>query len=193
MLDAITPRHLSLAELEAALPAVLTSPKDDGTLELIVRRPACGTWWLLLLTVFGAVGFAPTSIYLVPSGLWAALLACGVLWPRRSTLRPALTAGAALLPLLGWGLYLAANLDPLVSDAIADRTTRGRWRDDFLFIHLNFAEGGGALVLLVGILARRRGFHLASPACRNRARLRAPISECALRRQWRPHALCACG
>lgn len=113
----------------------------------LVRRPARGTWGLLLLTVFGAVGFAPTAIYLVPSGLWAALLACGVVWPRRRTLGPALAAGAALLPLVAWGLYLAANLDPLVSEAIADRTTRGRWRDDFLFIHLNFAGGGGALEL----------------------------------------------
>lgn len=113
----------------------------------LVRRPARATWWLLLLAVFGAIGFAPTAIYLVPSGLWAALLACGVLWPQRRTLGPVLAAGAALLPLLGWGLYLAANLDPLVSDAIADRTTRGRWRDDFLFIHLNFAKGGGALEL----------------------------------------------
>ena len=40
MLDATTPRHLTLAELEAALPSALGSPKDNGTLELIVRRPA---------------------------------------------------------------------------------------------------------------------------------------------------------
>ena len=33
-------RHLSLAELEAGLAAALSSPKDDGTLDLIVRRPA---------------------------------------------------------------------------------------------------------------------------------------------------------
>ena len=42
MLDATTPRHLTLAELEVALPTALRSPKDDGTLELIVRRPAVG-------------------------------------------------------------------------------------------------------------------------------------------------------
>jgi hypothetical protein len=42
MLDATIPRHLSLDELEAALPAALQSPKDEGTLELIVRRPAVG-------------------------------------------------------------------------------------------------------------------------------------------------------
>ena len=42
MLDATTPRHLTLAELEAALPAALQSPKDNGTLDLIVRRPAVG-------------------------------------------------------------------------------------------------------------------------------------------------------
>lgn len=42
MLDATTPRHLSLEELEAALPAALESPKDEGTLDLIVRRPAVG-------------------------------------------------------------------------------------------------------------------------------------------------------
>ena len=41
MVDATTVRHLSLAELEAGLPA-LKSPKDDGTLDLIVRRPAVG-------------------------------------------------------------------------------------------------------------------------------------------------------
>ena len=42
MLDATTPRPLTLAELEAALPAALHSPKDNGTLDLIVRRPAVG-------------------------------------------------------------------------------------------------------------------------------------------------------
>jgi hypothetical protein len=42
MFDATTVRHLSLAELEAALPATLRSPKDKGTLDLIVRRPAVG-------------------------------------------------------------------------------------------------------------------------------------------------------
>ena len=42
MLDASPVRHLTLAELDAGLPGALTSPKDDGTLELIVRRPAMG-------------------------------------------------------------------------------------------------------------------------------------------------------
>ena len=42
MLDTSAARHLSLAALEAALPAALTSPKDEGTLDLIVRRPAVG-------------------------------------------------------------------------------------------------------------------------------------------------------
>ena len=42
MLDATLSRHLSLDELEAALPAALQSPKDEGTLDLIVRRPAVG-------------------------------------------------------------------------------------------------------------------------------------------------------
>jgi hypothetical protein len=42
MLDATMPRHMSLEELEAALPAALQSPKDEGTLDLIVRRPAVG-------------------------------------------------------------------------------------------------------------------------------------------------------
>jgi hypothetical protein len=42
MLDVTTSRYLTVAELEAALPAALRSPKDEGTLELIVRRPAVG-------------------------------------------------------------------------------------------------------------------------------------------------------
>lgn len=42
MFDTATPRHLSLEELDAALPAALQSPKDEGTLDLIVRRPAVG-------------------------------------------------------------------------------------------------------------------------------------------------------
>jgi MOSC domain-containing protein YiiM len=40
MFETASARHLSLADLEAALPAALRSPKDEGTLELIVRRPA---------------------------------------------------------------------------------------------------------------------------------------------------------
>jgi hypothetical protein len=42
MFDTAAPRHLSLDELEAALPAVLQSPGDEGTLDLIVLRPAVG-------------------------------------------------------------------------------------------------------------------------------------------------------
>jgi MOSC domain-containing protein YiiM len=42
MLDASTVQHRTLAELEAGLPGALTSPKDIGTLDLIVRRPALG-------------------------------------------------------------------------------------------------------------------------------------------------------
>ena len=34
------PRQLTLTELEAALPGALGSPTDEGTLDLIVRRPA---------------------------------------------------------------------------------------------------------------------------------------------------------
>lgn len=35
----IAVKHVTLAELEAGLAAILQSPKDAGTLELIVRRP----------------------------------------------------------------------------------------------------------------------------------------------------------
>jgi hypothetical protein len=42
MFDLATPKHLTLAELEAALPSALQSPTDDGTLDLIVCRPAVG-------------------------------------------------------------------------------------------------------------------------------------------------------
>lgn len=34
--------HLSMAELEAGLDQIRRSPRDEGTLELIVRRPAIG-------------------------------------------------------------------------------------------------------------------------------------------------------
>ena len=40
MLDTASTKHLTRAELEAALPTALQSPKDEGTLDLIVRRPA---------------------------------------------------------------------------------------------------------------------------------------------------------
>jgi len=42
MFDVPLVRHLTYSELEAALPAVLKSPTDEGTLDLIVRRPAVG-------------------------------------------------------------------------------------------------------------------------------------------------------
>jgi hypothetical protein len=42
MLDVNPVRHFTLSELEAGLPAALASPRDEGTLELIVRRPALG-------------------------------------------------------------------------------------------------------------------------------------------------------
>jgi hypothetical protein len=47
MLDQPTVTHLTFAELEAALPAMRVSPKDNGTLDLIVRRPAVGRRELL--------------------------------------------------------------------------------------------------------------------------------------------------
>ena len=60
MLDTVPVKHLTLAELEAALPAALQSPKDDGTLDLIVRRPAVGRRDVVdageLDTVTGLVG-----------------------------------------------------------------------------------------------------------------------------------------
>jgi len=40
--DAASPRRFSLTELEASLSAALRSPPEEGTLELIVRRPALG-------------------------------------------------------------------------------------------------------------------------------------------------------
>ena len=42
MFDLATPKHLTLAELEAALSSALRSPTDNGTLDLIVCRPAVG-------------------------------------------------------------------------------------------------------------------------------------------------------
>src|SRR5206468_10374023 len=36
------PRHLTMAELEAALDTIRQSPKDHGVLALIVRRPQIG-------------------------------------------------------------------------------------------------------------------------------------------------------
>jgi hypothetical protein len=42
MFDVQPVRHLTFAELEAALSASMTSPRDHGTLALIVRRPAIG-------------------------------------------------------------------------------------------------------------------------------------------------------
>ena len=42
MFDLVTPKHLTLAELEAALPSALQSPTENGTLDLIVCRPAVG-------------------------------------------------------------------------------------------------------------------------------------------------------
>jgi hypothetical protein len=41
--------HRPLVELEAGLPATQASPADEGTLELIVRRPAVGTRDVLTL------------------------------------------------------------------------------------------------------------------------------------------------
>lgn len=39
-MNAVAPRHLTYAELEAALPLLRAAPKERGVLEMIVRRPA---------------------------------------------------------------------------------------------------------------------------------------------------------
>src|SRR6266699_3181878 len=38
-------KHLTMAELEAGLAEIRLSPKDEGVLELIVRRPKVGETW----------------------------------------------------------------------------------------------------------------------------------------------------
>jgi hypothetical protein len=40
MNDVLFPMHLTLAEIELGMSHVLASPKDYGTLEMIVARPA---------------------------------------------------------------------------------------------------------------------------------------------------------
>jgi hypothetical protein len=54
------PRHLTMSELEAALDMIQQSPKDNGPLELIVRRPVIGVREVLeegeLDPVVGLVG-----------------------------------------------------------------------------------------------------------------------------------------
>ena len=42
MTDVKDVRHLTMAELEAGLDEIRRSPKDEGTLDLIVRRPRVG-------------------------------------------------------------------------------------------------------------------------------------------------------
>jgi hypothetical protein len=130
----------------------------------LMSRPARSTWLLLLLAVFAALGFAPMALYLVPSALLALLLAYTLLWPRSTNLRVACAAAATLLPLIGWALYLAGHLDPQVAEAVADRTTPGRWHDDFFFGHLNFDERGGGLELFPLIALPLAGLFLSTRA-----------------------------
>jgi hypothetical protein len=56
----VVAKHLKMAELEAGLDEIRQSPKDEGLLELIVRRPAVGEREVLprgeLLLVEGLVG-----------------------------------------------------------------------------------------------------------------------------------------
>jgi hypothetical protein len=130
----------------------------------LMRRPAWSTGSLLLLAVFAALGFAPMALYLVPSALLALVLAYTLLWPARDNLRGAVAAAACLMPLIAWGLYLAAQLDPLVAEAIADRTAPSRWRDDFFFGHLDFGEGEGGLELFPLVALPLAGLFLATRA-----------------------------
>lgn len=128
-----------------------------------MRRPRPSTWLLLLLVCFASLGFAPFSVYLIPSAMAALLLAYAALWPGRATVLRGAIAATALLPLLGFGRYLASQVDDSMAESVADRVAAGRWRDEFFFGHLNFSEGGGALELfplvalpLAALLLRRR-------------------------------------
>ena len=128
-----------------------------------MRRPRHGSWMLLLLTCFAALGFAPMSVYLAPTALGALVLAHLALWPSRAGVLRAAAAVAALLPIFWFGLYLLTHVDPHVAESIADRVAPSRWRDDFFFGHLNFHEGRGGLELfplvalpLAALVAPRR-------------------------------------
>ncbi len=60
MLDTATVKHLSMEELEAGLDEIRKSPKENGVLEMIVRRPEIGEREVLesaeLSTELGLIG-----------------------------------------------------------------------------------------------------------------------------------------
>lgn len=108
-------RHLTTEEIEAGLGAIRQSPKEQGTLQLIVRRPEIGAREILqeaeLDTTVGLVGDT---------------------WPRRKSTR---TADGAPHPDMQLNVMNARTIALLAQ-------TRERWplAGDQLFIDLDLSE-----------------------------------------------------
>jgi hypothetical protein len=118
--ETMTIRQLTMAELEAGLEAALQSPRDEGVLELIVRRPAVGMRELLdegeLDPVAGLVGdsWSRRSSRRTPDGSPHPDMQLNIMNTRVAAL---VAQGKSRWPLAGDQLFLdldlgAANLPP---------------------------------------------------------------------------------
>ncbi len=115
-----------------------------------MRHARLSSWCFVILASLAALGWGPSSIPLVPMLMGTLLAACWVAYPRRVILRRAVVAGVAVLPQLALGVYAASALpenlllDPARGEDVGV-VRNVRWRDAFLFSHLNLSNDGGAL------------------------------------------------
>ena len=114
-----------------------------------LERPRLGNWFLLLATSFACLGWAPTSIVLLP--VLIATLGLAFLLQKRdfASLRPILQLGVCALPPLLFGLYLFAQQDALRLEVTLDWAENSPWTGLFFYQFLQGHSQGGGLELFL--------------------------------------------
>ncbi|MGB0952231.1 MAG: DUF6077 domain-containing protein [Planctomycetota bacterium] len=126
-----------------------------GTLVLLLqgsrflRAPDAARGLALALLCFACLGWAPTSILLVPALLGTLALGHWLQQRNRAALIHGALAVACALPQFLFALFLATRDDRLVQEEVLGEGGLGTWHDLFLFTFLKHNTGGGVLELLI--------------------------------------------
>lgn len=118
-----------------------------------VELPSRRQWWLLLLTSFACLGWAPTAVLLVPAILGTIALSHFLLAPSLSTVRRQLPMLACFLPQLLFAIVLSTQQDSIMKESTLDWGDPSPWSDLFILQFLHGRVAGGALEITALVFA----------------------------------------
>lgn len=126
-----------------------------GTLALLLQAtrflatPDLRRGLALGLLCVACLGWAPTSVLLVPALLGTLVLAHWFLKRDRATVVRGAVVMACALPQFLFALFLATRDDRIVQEEVLGEGGLGTWHDLFVFTFFKFNLGGGILEMLV--------------------------------------------